>query len=63
MKSLLFADILVDVLFLICVIIILTAAISLGKIVAIVLSIISYIVWVILTAKAIIKFTKWKDKK
>ena len=63
MKNLLFVDILVDVLFLISAIIILTAAISLGKIVAIVLSIISYIVWVILTAKAIIKFTKWKDKK
>lgn len=63
MKNLLFADILVDVLFLISAIIILTAAISLGKIVAIVLSIISYIVWVILTAKAIIKYMNWKDKK
>lgn len=63
MKNLLFADILVDVSFLISAIIILTAAISLGKIVAIVLSIISYIVWAILTAKAIIKYMKWKDKK
>lgn len=60
MKNLLFADILVDVLFLICAIIILTTAISLGKVVAIVLSIIAYMLWVILTAKAIIKYIKGK---
>ena len=63
MKNLLFVDILVDVLFLISAIIILTAAISLGKIVAIVLSTIAYIVWAILTAKAIIKYMNWEDKK
>ena len=60
MKNLLFVDILVDVLFLICTIIILATVISLGKVVAIVLSIIAYILWVILTAKAIIKYMKWK---
>lgn len=63
MKNLLFADILVDVLFLICAIIILTAAISLGKVVAIVLGIIAYILWIALTVKAIIKYMNWKDKK
>lgn len=63
MKNLLFADILVDVLFLICAIIILATAISLGKVVAIALSIIAYILWVVLTAKAIIKFMNWKGKK
>lgn len=60
MKNLLFVDILVDVLFLICTIIILVAAISLGKVVAMILSIIAYIFWVILTARAIIKYIKWK---
>ena len=60
MKNLLFADILVDVLFLICAIIILATAISLGKVVAIVLGIIAYILWVALTVKAIIKYIKWK---
>lgn len=63
MKNLLFADILVDVLFLISAIIILTAAISLGKVVAIVLGIISYIVWIALTVKAIVKYMDWKNKK
>lgn len=63
MKNLLFADILVDILFLICAIIILATAISLGKIVAIVLSIIAYILWIALTVKAIIKYMDWKNKK
>lgn len=60
MKNLLFADILIDVLFLICAIIILATAISLGKVVAIVFCVIAYILWVALTAKAIIKYIKWK---
>lgn len=63
MKNLLFADILVDVLFLICAIIILATAVSLGKVVAIVLSIIAYILWIALTVKAIIKYMDWKNKK
>lgn len=60
MKNLLFADILVDVLFLICAIIVLATAISLGKVVAMVLSIIAYILWIALTVKAIIKYIKWE---
>jgi hypothetical protein len=60
MKNLLFADILVDILFLICAIIILATAISLGKVIAMVLGIIAYILWLVLTTKAIIKYIKWK---
>lgn len=60
MKNLLFTDILVDVLFLICAIIFLAAAISFGKVVAMVFGIIAYIFWIVLTAKAIIEYMKWK---
>ena len=60
MKNLLFADIVVDVLFLICAIIILANAISLGKVVAIISGVIGYILWFVLTARVIIEYMKWK---
>lgn len=63
MKNFLFADILVDILFLICAIIILAVTIFSGRVVLTVLCVIACIDWVVLTAKAIIKYMDWKNKK
>lgn len=59
-ETLLFMDIVIDVLFLICAIIILANAISLGKVVVIISGIIGYTIWIVLTVRAIIEYIKWK---